>query len=110
MSLQLFSARERAHLDVLGIWAVLRNQLRTDDSFAFNKVVTRLKAMASELPEASEEDDAALVSAQVGLSLGFLRLLQYIWGFREWREYEVAGLVKGEALWESWISHYRNRK
>ena len=34
---QMFSSRELAQLDVYGLWAVLRWQLNTDDSFTFNK-------------------------------------------------------------------------
>ena len=36
--LQIFTLRELSQLDVYGTWAVLRNQLTTDDSFQFNKV------------------------------------------------------------------------
>jgi hypothetical protein len=36
---QVFSVREKNQLDVYGVWAVLRNQLNTDDSFQFNKVI-----------------------------------------------------------------------
>lgn len=44
---QMFTAVQRAHLDVLGIWAVLRSQvLTTDDSFLFNKVRAVLKGCA----------------------------------------------------------------
>ena len=38
MLVQMFSSRELAQLDVYGLWAVLRWQLNTDDSFTFNKV------------------------------------------------------------------------
>jgi hypothetical protein len=34
---QVFSVREKNQLEVFGSWAVLRNQLITDDSFQFNK-------------------------------------------------------------------------
>ena len=40
----MFSSRELAQLDVYGLWAVLRWQLATDDSFTFNKVAQRLLA------------------------------------------------------------------
>lgn len=33
----LFSADQLAQLDVYGLWAVLRPQLATDDSFVFNR-------------------------------------------------------------------------
>ncbi|PRW20364.1 hypothetical protein C2E21_9030 [Chlorella sorokiniana] len=62
----VFTIRDKNQLDVYGTWAVLRTSLATtDDSFAFNKVVARLKAMVvarlkamvEELPEATEEDE-----------------------------------------------------
>lgn len=33
----LFSPSQLAQLDVFGVWAVLRPQLYTDDSFVFNR-------------------------------------------------------------------------
>lgn len=57
---EVFTVKEKNQLDVYGTWAVLRNQLTTDDSFQFNKVVVRLKEMAAELPEAGDEDEAVL--------------------------------------------------
>lgn len=54
----VFTIREKNQLDVYGTWAVLRTSLATtDDSFAFNKVVARLKSLVEELPEANEEDE-----------------------------------------------------
>lgn len=38
--------RERNQLDVYGTWAVLRNQLNTDDSFQFNKAGPWLPGLA----------------------------------------------------------------
>lgn len=63
--LQMFTARERSQLDVYGIWAVTRNQLHTDDSFTFNRMITRIKESVSHLPEACEEDEEALQTIQV---------------------------------------------
>ncbi|KAL4419554.1 hypothetical protein ABPG77_006885 [Micractinium sp. CCAP 211/92] len=57
---EVFTVRERNQLEVYGTWAVLRNQLTTDDSFQFNKVVGRLKEMVADLPEAEEEDEGVL--------------------------------------------------
>ncbi len=67
--LQIFGSREKAQLDVYGIWAVLRNQLHTDDSFVFNRVVGRIKESVSHLPEATPEDDGALQDIKVGSRL-----------------------------------------
>lgn len=61
---QLFSAREQAQLDVYGLWAVLRNQLATDDSFVFNKALSRIKDSISHLPEATLDDDDTLTKLQ----------------------------------------------
>ncbi|KAK9799798.1 hypothetical protein WJX73_010639 [Symbiochloris irregularis] len=60
----LFSMREQAQLDVYGLWAVIRNQLGTDDSFAFNKTLNRIKDSISNLPVADDEADSALVRVQ----------------------------------------------
>lgn len=56
----LYTTREKNHLDVLGIWAVLRSTLHTDDSFAFNKAVAAVKKQIAALPDASEEEDDVL--------------------------------------------------
>jgi hypothetical protein len=49
---------------VYGLWAVVRNQLATDDSFAFAKAVGGIKDRIASLPEAGGEaggaEDAAL--------------------------------------------------
>ena len=65
---ELFSAAQRAQLDVYGLWAVILNQLlTTDDSFTFSKTVNTIKEMMSELPvlefpEQVEEEEKALKS------------------------------------------------
>ena len=61
---QLFSPRQKAQLDVYGVWGVLRGQLLTDDSFVFNRVLTRLKASVANLAPAEEADEAALAAAK----------------------------------------------
>ena len=61
---QLFSPRQKAQLDVYGVWGVLRGQLLTDDSFVFNRVLTRLKASVANLAPAEEADEAALGAAK----------------------------------------------
>jgi hypothetical protein len=63
--MQLFSLRQKSQLDVYGIWAVMRNQLLTDDSFMFSRVVGQVKTSISHLVEATEEDDEALLRLQV---------------------------------------------
>ncbi len=47
-----------------GVWGVLRGQLLTDDSFVFNRVLTRLKASVANLAPAEEADEAALAAAR----------------------------------------------
>ncbi len=47
-----------------GVWGVLRGQLLTDDSFVFNRVLTRLKASVANLAPAEEADETALAAAQ----------------------------------------------
>ena len=64
-SLQIFSAQEKAQLDVYGLLAVLRNQLQTDDSFVLNKLLSRVKESISHLPIATDEDNLALEDLQV---------------------------------------------
>jgi hypothetical protein len=65
---ELFTAPQRAQLDVYGIWAVVLNQLlTTDDSFMFSKTVNTIKEMISELPmlefpEQVEVEERALQS------------------------------------------------
>ena len=63
--MQLFSAREQAQLDVYGLWAVLRNQLTTDDNFAFNRTLNRIKDSISHLDVAGSETEAALARVRV---------------------------------------------
>lgn len=57
---ELFTTKERQQLDVYGVWAVLRAQLHTDDSFSFNKVLGELKQQVVALAEADPEEDALL--------------------------------------------------
>ena len=47
-----------------GVWGVLRGQLLTDDSFVFNRVLTRLKASVANLAPAEEADETALAAAK----------------------------------------------
>ena len=61
---QLFSPRQQAQLDVYGVWGVLRGQLLTDDSFVFNRVLTRLKTSVANLAPVEEADEASLAAAQ----------------------------------------------
>ena len=67
-ALQLFSVRQRGQLDVYGLWGVLRGQLLTDDSFVFNRALTRIKGSISHLAEATPEDDEALTRLKVPAS------------------------------------------
>ncbi|KAK9838128.1 hypothetical protein WJX81_002944 [Elliptochloris bilobata] len=64
---ELFSPRQQAQLDVYGVWGVLRGQLLTDDSFVFNRVLTRLKTSVANLGTADEADEAALAAAKAHL-------------------------------------------
>ncbi len=63
--MQLFSMRQKGQLDVFGLWGVLQGQLLTDDSFVYNRVLSRVKASIQHLPEATEEDDEALLRVKV---------------------------------------------
>ena len=63
--MQLFSARQKGQLDVYGLWGCLRGQLLTDDSFVFNRVLSRLKDSVSRLPDATSDDDVALTRLKV---------------------------------------------
>ena len=56
-------------LDVYGLWGVLRGQLLTDDSFVFNKVLNRIKESIQHLPDATEEDEEALLRVKVSAGL-----------------------------------------
>ena len=56
---QVLSKAERAQLAVYSTWALTQNELFTDDSFMFNKVVAKLKSSISELQPADEELEAA---------------------------------------------------
>lgn len=48
---ELFTSDQLAQLDVYELWAVVRNQLKTDDSFAFNRTIRHIKKLITELPE-----------------------------------------------------------
>ena len=63
--MQLFSARQKGQLDVYGLWGCLRGQLLTDDSFVFNRVLSRLKDSVSRLQDATPDDDEALTRLKV---------------------------------------------
>lgn len=63
--MQLFTMRQKGQLDVYGLWGVLRGQLLTDDSFVYNRVLSRLKDSIQHLPEATEEDEKALLRVKV---------------------------------------------
>ncbi|WIA08282.1 hypothetical protein OEZ85_007725 [Tetradesmus obliquus] len=55
----VLSRQQRAQLQVYCTWALLRNELFTDDSFAYNKVVGKIKAAVAALADADEEQEAA---------------------------------------------------
>lgn len=69
LALQLFTQRQKGQLDVYGLWGVLRGQLLTDDSFVFNKVLNRIKESIQHLPDATEEDEEALLRVKVSAGL-----------------------------------------
>lgn len=51
---------------MLGVWAVFRTSLATDDSFAFNKTIKQLRTLIEALPAAEEHEDAVLATALAG--------------------------------------------
>lgn len=53
--MEALSKLQRAQLQVYAILGGLQNELFTDDSFVFNKVINRIKEHISQLPEASAE-------------------------------------------------------
>lgn len=55
----VLSRQQRAQLEVYCTWALLRNELFTDDSFAYNKVAGKIKAAVAALADADEEQEAA---------------------------------------------------
>ncbi|KAF6263130.1 hypothetical protein COO60DRAFT_1293116 [Scenedesmus sp. NREL 46B-D3] len=55
----ILSRQQRAQLEIYSVWALLRNELFTDDSFTFNKVVGKVKSAVAELSDADEEQEAA---------------------------------------------------
>ena len=62
---KLFSKAQRRHLDVWKVWALLRHQLHTDDSFMFTKVVNNVRDLVSQLPEVLPEEDEAFEAVKV---------------------------------------------
>lgn len=76
--MQLFSMRQKGQLDVFGLWGVLRGQLLTDDSFVYNRVLGRIKDSIQHLPEATEDDEEALLRVKVAI-LGWQRLALTTW-------------------------------
>jgi hypothetical protein len=52
-----FNPAQQRQLDVYGILTVTIYALSTDDSFDFNKAVTRIKSMIEHLPSDEEKDD-----------------------------------------------------
>ena len=75
---QLFSARQKGQLDVYGLWGCLRGQLLTDDSFIFNRVLSRLKDSVSRLADATPDDDEALTRLKVGARPSLHQLLHVL--------------------------------
>jgi hypothetical protein len=61
---ELFRNAERQQLEVYAIYAQLQNELHTDDSFVFNRVLRKVQELLSQLPEASEEDEEAYQQLQ----------------------------------------------
>ncbi len=61
---ELFRNAERQQLEVYAIYAHLQNELHTDDSFVFNRVLRKVQELLLQLPEATEEDDAAYEQLQ----------------------------------------------
>ncbi len=79
-NLQIFTLRQKGQLDVYGVWGVWRGQLHSDDSFDFNKAVSRIKDSISHLPSATEHDDALLEGVQVRISLAtWPALINCLW-------------------------------
>lgn len=59
----LFGREERPTLEVYALWAILQNELHTDDSFLFSKAVNKIKEAVDALPEqATDADEAALAA------------------------------------------------
>ncbi|KAG2484772.1 hypothetical protein HYH03_016426 [Edaphochlamys debaryana] len=65
----LLSGPQRRHLEVYRVVGFLQNEMHTDDSFVFNKVLARIKEAVVALPPATEADeDAAAELAGAGPS------------------------------------------
>ncbi|GIL90963.1 hypothetical protein Vretimale_17088 [Volvox reticuliferus] len=60
----LFGRAQRAQLEVYRIVGFLQNEMHTDDSFVFNKVLGRIKDAVAALPSATEKDEEALAELQ----------------------------------------------
>ncbi|GBF88354.1 hypothetical protein Rsub_01066 [Raphidocelis subcapitata] len=55
----VLTPEQGAHFEIYSIWTLQRGELDTDDSFAFNKAVSRLKEDIAALGPATPEDEAA---------------------------------------------------
>lgn len=56
----LFTESQKQQIEVYQIWTLCRNELLTDDSFAFGKNMNKFKQLVLELPVSSQEDDEIL--------------------------------------------------
>ncbi|KAF8072495.1 hypothetical protein HT031_000154 [Scenedesmus sp. PABB004] len=64
------SEAQRAQLRVYETWALLRGELFTDDSFALNKVLARIKTAIAALPDADADVEAAAARLHPGAGGG----------------------------------------
>eukprot|EP00198_Chlamydomonas_reinhardtii_P010641 XP_001699978.1 predicted protein [Chlamydomonas reinhardtii] len=62
----LFSRPQRAQLEVYRVLGFTQNEMHTDDSFVFNKVLGRIKEAVEALPPADEADEEAQAELQAG--------------------------------------------
>ncbi|KAG2454553.1 hypothetical protein HYH02_000398 [Chlamydomonas schloesseri] len=60
----LFSRAQRAQLEVYRLLGWTQNEMHTDDSFVFNKVLARIKGDVEALPPADEADEEAQAELQ----------------------------------------------
>ncbi|KAG2436371.1 hypothetical protein HXX76_006678 [Chlamydomonas incerta] len=60
----LFSRAQRAQLEVYRVLGFTQNEMHTDDSFVFNKVLSRIKEAVEALPPADEADEEAQAELQ----------------------------------------------
>ena len=63
--MQIFTPREQSQLDVYGTWGARRNELYTDDSFAFNKTIKGIKDSILHLEDATEDQELALQAVKM---------------------------------------------